>query len=576
MQNGGILKEVNVAYETCGVLSERRDNAIFICHALTGDAHVAGRHAGDVKLTGWWSSMVCPGGGIDTDKFYVVCANILGGCSGTTGPSSINPDTGEPYGSAFPAVTVADIVTVHKMLLEQLGFDGVYAVVGGSFGGMQALEFCARFPGFAKKCITIASGASLTAQALAFDVIGAEAIKRDKNWRGGDYYCDGNSPVDGLTQARQLAHVTYLSREHMDRKFAKRCHGDGPLDETGEMPPPGVSFEGRPGIISYLRHQGEKFIRRFDANSYLSITGAMDSYRLGDGFGSLTESVSRINSKMLIVALSGDWLFYPSQSEELTSAMLEAGKDVSYFCLNAPAGHDSFLMASEIGDLRRVVSGFLTRLPEKPDGGDVPADDRRDHDELVKMLPEGVRSVLDVACGGGSLIYRITEACRDVSCTGVDINCGSAVSVLRAGSNAVLADVDTGLGIIPSNCFDCVVLSESLQVMRRPDHVIDEILRIAPQGIVSFPNFGMWSVRLSFMLRGRMPKTRRLPYEWYDTPNIHLCTIKDFFDYCRERRIKVEKVSYMTTLTLSRIFVSLGMKNFGASRVLVKISRPDA
>lgn len=567
LKHGGVLKEINVAYETCGTLSPNGDNVIFIAHALTGDAHVAGWHTGDTKLTGWWSNMVCPGGGIDTDRFYVVCANVLGGCMGTTGPSSINPETGKPYGSSFPELTIFDMVDVHKLFLDQIGIKKLYAIVGGSFGGMQALDFITRYPDFVENAAIIASGASLTTQALAFDIIGREAIVNDPNWRNGDYYDDGKSPDVGLSQARKLAHVTYISNEMMKEKFGRRRRDIAQQKNFPNAEEFRTNFE----VANYLEHQGEKFINRFDANSYLHITRATDEFDMGAEYGSLPKAFESIKSKVLVVALSGDWLFLPSQSEELTEALFEAKKRVSYFCLNAPAGHDAFL--THITDLVKVVSSFLTKDRPTFDPASLTNDDRKDYDQLIKMLPENTSSVLDVACANGTLMSYIKSKNTTVKCTGVDIDLEQINLALAKNDNAVLANVDAGLEIIPDNSFDCAILSESLQVMREPDKVLLELLRIAPTAIVSFPNFGMWSVLASLVFRGKMPKTKRLPYEWYNTPNIHLCTIRDFVQLCKDKNIKIEKVSYQTTLFLSKVFVALGMKNLGASRVLVKLSR---
>ena len=581
LEHGGVLPEIQVAYEACGTLSPNKDNVIFICHALTGDAHVAGRHIedtdrytkdtpwgkeGDFKGTGWWSNMVRPGGGIDTDHFHVVCANILGGCKGTTGPSSINPETGKPYGSRFPEITVRDIVTVHKRFLEQLGFINIYAVLGGSFGGMQAVEFSVQFPGFAERCISIASGAFLTTQALAFDLVGRSAILSDPNWKGGDYY-DSTPPTVGLGQARKLAHITYLSEKIMAERFGRRRQTPNtPAEETPEDASP--QFE----VESYLNHQGRKFTDRFDANSYLHITRAMDEYNLKGDFKSTKASVARSQSRTLIVALSGDWLFLPSQARKLSKAFFAAKKDISYFCLSAPAGHDAFLI--HIDELTVVLANFLTRTPSPP-SSNLPEEKSSDYDSLIDMMPGALTSVLDLACNDGALLAKIAKRHPTIACTGADINCGVLTHVLKAGHNAILADIDTDLGIIPDNAFDCAVLSESIQVVKEPAKVFDELLRIAPVALVSFPNFGNWRVRLSLLFKGRMPITKRLPYKWYDTPNIHLCTLMDFTDLCDAKKIKIEKIKYLASLKTSRLLTRLGFHNLGASRVLVKISRPE-
>ena len=562
LDNGESLRQIDVAYETCGTLNEARDNVVFICHALTGDAHVAGEHDDPRKTRGWWDNMVRPGGGIDTNRYFVICANVLGGCMGTTGPSSINPETGVPYGSRFPEISVRDIVEVHRLLLKQLGFEHVYALVGGSFGGMQAMEWAVRHPDDAEKIAIIASGDSLTTQALAFDVVGRTAILNDPHFDGGDYY--GHIHPDlGLSLARKLAHITYISNHLMEQKFARRRREVTPEDGQADAK---EIFE----IESYLNHQGEKFINRFDANSYLRITAAMDNFDLRNGFDSLADAFSRIQAKVLVVALSGDWLFLPEQSETLAKAFHAAKCRVSHFCLEAPAGHDAFLI--NIEELQDVVKGFLVRQPIRtPTVRET--DDLRDYKELVSLIPEGTRTVLDLACGEGDLLNFISEERSDIDCTGLDMVTDCARVVLASGHNAIRANIDDGLKGIPDNSYDCVILSESLQVMRRPDIVLKELLRIAPVGIISFPNFGMWKVRAEIAFLGRMPVTKRLPWQWYNTPNIHLCTIKDFIQLCKDRQIKFDRIRYMSTLLLSRFFNFIGAKNLGASRVLVRIRR---
>ncbi len=567
LERGGVLPEIVIAYETYGQLTPSHDNVIFICHALTGDAHVAGHYKGEDKPTGWWAKMVCAGGGINTDQFHVVCANILGGCKGTTGPASINPATGKPYGSRFPDITVRDIVTVHKLFLEQLGFNKIYAVIGGSFGGMQSVEFSVQFPGFAEKCISIASGAYLTTQALAFDLVGRDAILSDPDWKNGDYY-DSTPPNTGLAQARKLAHITYLSEEMMKEKFGRRRHAEV-SDAMEELPNViRAQFE----VESYLNYQGRKFTDRFDANSYLRITRAMDEYDLKAGFKTTADSVSRSQSRTLIVALSGDWLFLPSQARKLSKAFFLAKKDLSYFCLSAPAGHDAFL--TQIDELTGVLENFLTRVSIPP-VSQLSEETLSDYNRLIDIMPKRITSVLDLACNEGALLAKIAERYPNVQCTGVDISCTALTSVLKAGHNAILADIDMDLAIIPDNAFDCAVLSESIQVMKDPVKVLEQLHRIAPVVLVSFPNFGMWQIRLSLLFKGRMPKTKQLPYEWYNTPNIHLCTFMDFIDMCKTNGIKVEQITYLATRKTSKLLNWLGFINLGSSRVLVKIMRPE-
>ena len=557
-ERGGVLRRVDVAYETCGTLSPARDNVVFICHALTGDSHVAGRHRGDAKDTGWWANMVRPGGGIDLSRHFVVCANILGGCKGTTGPSSLDPDTGRPYGSAFPSLTVGDVAEIHHRFLVQLGFSRVYAIVGGSFGGMQTMEIGIRYPDFAEKLVCIASGSSLTTQALAFDVVGRGAIEKDPDFRGGDYY-GGPAPQVGLAQARKLAHITYLSEEMMKEKFGRRRR-----ERVAELENKSA-FE----VESYLEHQGRKFIGRFDANSYLRITEAMDNYDMA-GDGTLDERLAAIRARILVVSLSGDWLFLPEQSAEIVRALHAGKKDVSYFPLEAPAGHDAFL--THIGELQKVLAGFLRQSPDRP-APKADEDHLRDYDTVEKLIPENARTIIDLACGDGELLNFIAARRPEADCSGIDIDAESGMRLLAAGHNASIADINEGFGHIPDRTYDCAILSESLQVLHRPDKTIEQLLRIAPVVIVSFPNFGMWKVRGELFFTGRMPVTKRLPYQWYDTPNIRCLTLADFRALCREHGLYIEKMHCLATLTLSKVLNFLGFKNLGSSRVIARIRR---
>jgi len=571
LERGGRLPELQVAYETYGELSPERDNAIFICHALTGDAHVAGyRDTNDEKTRGWWDDMVGPGKGIDTDHYHVICANILGGCKGTTGPSSTNPETGNPYGSAFPGITIGDIVRVHLLLLEHLGIGRVAAAVGGSLGGMQVLEWARACPETLERCICIASAPSLSAQALAFDVVGRRAIRSDPDWAGGDYYGTGKTPVRGLSQARSIGHITYLSPGMMNQKFGRdRAAGDQ-----------GAAFQ----VESYLSYQGENFVLRFDANSYLRITEAMDDYDLGERYDSLERAFEGIRAKSLVVALSADWLFPPEQSVEVANALLRAGKRLSYCNLHAPHGHDAFLV--DIEYLSEVVRAFLPwvgerRVRVRNEGGGqkpgivcVPPETRkREYDIIVGMVRPGAR-VLDLGCGNGELLSLLAEKLQ-IAGIGVDIDIHHVIEVIDRGHDVFQGDIDAGLAMIPDATYDYAVLSETLQVVRRTRLVLRELLRVAREGIVSFPNFGKWSHRAAFLLRGCMPVGRSLPFEWYDTPNIHLFTLRDFVRLCREEGIRILDTACVTAGTTDRILTSLGMCNLGADRVLVKIARMD-
>jgi len=558
-QAGGRLDELHIAYETYGALSAGRDNVVFVCHALSGDAHVAGYHTLEDKHPGWWDEMIGPGKGIDTNRYHVVCANILGGCKGSTGPGSTNPATGRPFGSHFPAITIRDIVRAHYMLLQYLGIKRLHAVVGGSFGGMQVLEWSILFPDFVDRCICIASAASLSAQALAFDIVGREVITSDPDWAGGDYYDTGKLPSDGLAAARMIGHITYLSPEIMNIKFGRRKRLP---EETGRF---GTLFE----VESYLQHQGEKFVERFDSNSYLHITHAMDSYDLAEQHGDLVTAFRDVSAHFLVVALSSDWLFPPEQSLEIANALVKAGKRASYCLIRAPSGHDAFLV--DIGHLSRTIHSFLRKEPDPAPARPSSPAKLEDQDRITAMLRPGAR-VLDLGCGDGSLLAMLSARHR-ASGLGVDINLDKLIAALDKGLDVFHADIDEDLHLIPDSSYDCAILSQTLQVVRKPREVLQEMLRIAREGIVSFPNFGCWTNRLRLGLTGRMPKSRELPFEWYDTPNIHLATLKDFSRLCSQDHIEIVSMIPIADCLVGRLLIRLGLWNLGAERILVKITR---
>lgn len=577
LRNGGALPKVDVAYETYGTLSPRGDNAVYICHALTGDAHVAGRHGETDEKPGWWDEMVGPGKGIDTDFYFVVCANILGGCKGTTGPSSANPATGNPYGSAFPQISVTDIVNVQHMLLRQLGISRLAAVVGGSLGGMQALEWAIRHPEFVDRCICIAAGASLSAQALAFDVVARDSIMSDPSWRGGDYYDGGPTPAWGLAHARKIAHITYLSPEIMQRKFGRERTATGDSD----------SPEGRFQVENYLHYQGRKLVERFDANSYLRITEAMDAYDPASEFGSLDRAFAAVRSKFLVVALSSDWLFPPEQSAELANALVRAGKSVSFCTLTAPHGHDAFLL--DVERLSETIRAFLPWVSPrgglKPSadsaqaaagapGSDAAGDPFDEHRRIAAMVTPGAR-VLDLGCGDGELLSLLARE-RGTAGVGIDLDLDRVIRVMDRGHDALQLDLDRDLSAIPDQAYDYAILSGTLQQVRRPRTVVKEMLRVARQSIVAFPNFAHWRNRWRLAFRGRMPKSEVLPFEWYETPNIHLATLSDVVDLLRTESVKVMDVVCIPGGSVDRMLVRMGRCNLGAQRVLVRLTRSDS
>ncbi len=346
LDSGRTFAPINVRYETYGTLDREHSNAILIVHAFSGDAHAAGVHPGDT-LPGWWDNMIGPGKAFDTNTYFVICSNVLGGCQGTTGPGSPDPLTGRPYALEFPVVTINDMVKVQKRLIEHLGIDRLLTVAGGSMGGMQALEWAVTYPESVATAIILAATSCLSAQGIAFDAVGRNAIMSDPRWNNGNYY-DTEPPARGLAIARMLGHITYLSDESMGMKFGRK------LQQRSQF---GFDFDDQFAVESYLEHQGGKFVDRFDANSYIYLTKAMDYYDIGKRYGSLQHAFEQGTSKYLVISFTSDWLYPPYQSKEMVFAMIKAGKDASYAELSSPYGHDSFLL--ETTRQAEIISGFL-------------------------------------------------------------------------------------------------------------------------------------------------------------------------------------------------------------------------
>jgi homoserine O-acetyltransferase/O-succinyltransferase len=352
LENGAKLGPITLAYETCGTLNSDKSNVILILHALSGDSHVAGYYKEDDEKPGWWDNMVGPGKGIDTNKYFVICSNILGSCMGSTGPCTINPRTVLPYGLDFPVVTIGDMVTAQKALLDHLGIEKLLAVVGGSIGGMQLLEWCVRYPAMVTAAIPLATTTRHSALAIAFNEVGRQAIMADPNWNGGNYYF-GPKPNMGLAVARMIGHITYLSDESMRHKFGRR------LQDKSDF---SFNFDADFQVESYLRYQGKKFVERFDANSFLYITKAADYFdiRRKYGDGSAVKAFSKTRAKFLVVSFTSDWLYPTYQSRAMVKAMKKNGLDVSFLEIEAEWGHDAFLLSSD--RLTKLVRGFLERV----------------------------------------------------------------------------------------------------------------------------------------------------------------------------------------------------------------------
>lgn len=351
LRSGKVLPEFTVAYETYGALNADHSNAILICHALSGDAHVAGYHTDDpAEAPGWWDDAVGPGKMFDTDRFFVICSNVIGGCQGSTGPSSFAPD-GKRYGLRFPLVTVADMVKAQARLMDRLGIERLFSAAGGSMGAMQALQWAVDLPDRVGSVLFLASTARSSTQNVAWNAIGREAIYADPHWNKGDYY-DGPAPDAGLAVARMVGHITYMCETSLERKFSRR------LQSHDELPYQFVEPEF--AIEGYLQHQGQKFVQRFDANSYLYITKALDYFDVSEDYGySLTEALRQTRCPFLVVSFSSDWLYPPEASLDLVTALEELRHEVEYHHVEAFFGHDSFLV--EVETMTRLVGNFLDK-----------------------------------------------------------------------------------------------------------------------------------------------------------------------------------------------------------------------
>lgn len=355
LESGASLGPITIAYETWGKLSAKRDNAVLVAHAFSGDSHAAGFYADEPKdaKPGWWDSMIGPGKGLDTDKYFVICANILGGCMGTTGPSSINPETGAPFGLDFPMMTVGDIIESQKALLDYLGISSLLTVVGGSVGGMQVLEWCVRYPDLVRSAIPIATTMRHSALAIAFNEVARQAIMVDPKWNRGNYY-DSEKPDLGLSVARMIGHVTYLSDEAMRRKFGRKLQNKANFSNGFD-----VDFM----VESYLRYQGSKFVKRFDANSVLYITKASDYFDLvnREPPAKSIQDIRGMEIKFLVISYTSDWLYPTYQAKELIQALKRADLDVSFCEIEADCGHDAFLIPDK--RLGTLIGGFLDGVP---------------------------------------------------------------------------------------------------------------------------------------------------------------------------------------------------------------------
>jgi len=543
LECGKLLAPIDVAYETYGRLSAAGDNAVLICHALSGDAHVAGYNSLDDKKPGWWDVMVGPGKGIDTNKYFVICSNFLGGCSGTTGPGSINPATGKPYGLDFPIITIADMVKVQRLLLDKLGIKNLLAVIGGSIGGMQVLQWTIAYPEFVKAAIAVATTTHLGAQSIAFDTVGRNAILADPNFTDGRYD-DQKGPDRGLAIARMIGHITYLSEQGMREKFGRQ------LRSTDNY---SYDFNSEFSVETYLDYQGQSFVERFDANSYLYITKAGDYFDLQKDYGSLSKAFANTKCRFLVISFASDWLFTPAQSKAMVDALAATNKDVSFCDITSPYGHDAFLLEPEV--LGRFICCFLqatyrpgeaqqpcscyARSMRQPGKFEQAHRARVDY-ELIESLIEPNSTVLDVGCGDGQLLANLVRD-KNIKGKGIELDQELVLDCVCRGLPIIQQDIEEGLRFYGDKSYDYVILSQTVQTVKNPEKAFAELLRVGRKVIVSFPNFAHWRCRAQLFFGGNAPVTKQLPFDWHDTPNIHCLSLKDFDRFCERLGVKVEK-----------------------------------
>ena len=548
LQSGASIRAYSLSYETYGQLNADLSNAVLVCHALNASHHVAGVYAGQPDSEGWWDSMIGPGKPLDTDRFFVIGVNNLGSCFGSTGPMHVNPDTGRIYGADFPVMTVEDWVNAQARLMDALGVQTLAAVMGGSLGGMQALSWTLQYPTRVRHALVIASAPNLNAENIAFNEVARRAITTDPDFNAGHFYATADKPETkpkrGLRIARMIGHITYLSDDVMNEKFGRALRAPSPAYKYSTQE---VEFE----IESYLRYQGDKFAEYFDANTYLLITRALDYFDPARSFdGNLSRALAQATSKFLLVSFTTDWRFSPKRSRELVKALLDNHRDVSYAEIDAPHGHDAFLLKDP--RYMGVVSSYFDRvfaeIKTAPTGA-VPAhlsqkvaplsvqiEAPSSPDAIAQLVPQGAR-VLDLGCGDGELLARLQKT-RSCSGYGIEFDDVNVLACIKRGVNVIQLNLEEGLALFSDASFDVVLQIDTLQHLKNAETMLQETARVGRTGIVAFPNFGHWPNRLAVLL-GRMPVTKRLPYQWFDTPNIRVGTFADFETLAARNRLKL-------------------------------------
>jgi homoserine O-acetyltransferase len=541
LDSGAALGPFTVAYETYGTLNAAKSNAILVCHALTGDQYAAGTHPVTGR-PGWWSTLIGPGKPVDTDRYFVICPNVIGGCMGSSGPREIDPATGEVWGLKFPVITIGDMVRAQVLLLDALGIDKLFAAMGGSMGGMQALAFATAYPERVFAAIPIATAARHSSQNIAFHEVGRQAIMADPEWTGGAYHAADRNPSRGLAVARMAAHVTYLSESALHRKFGRNLQ-----DRIAFT----YGFDADFQVESYLRHQGSTFVDRFDANSYLYITRAMDYFDLAaEHGGQLANAFVSSPVRYLLVSFTSDWLFPTPESRAIVKALTAGSASVSFVEIETDKGHDAFLL--EEPELFRIVEGFLegcaeqyglqARSKAQPAERKV-ARPRRGIRADLKLIADMIRPntrALDVGSGDGELLEHLVHD-KGVDGRGLELDPDGVHLSLAHGLAVIQGDANTDLAEYADGAFDYVILSKTLQAMSDPRAVLEHLVRIGRHAVVSFENYGHWRTRASLMLRGRSPIDRDRPQHWWESSNIHPCTIADFLDLTRALDIEIEE-----------------------------------
>lgn len=547
-----VLRDYDIAYETYGTLNDDKSNAILVCHALTGDQFAAGTNPLNGK-DGWWSKLIGPGKTIDTDRYFVICSNILGGCMGSTGPSSpaLADDAHKIWATDFPLITIQDMVRAQKQLIQHLGIDKLFAVIGGSMGGMQALAWASLYPDSMHAVVPIATAARHSAQNIAFHEVGRQAVRSDPDWQNGHYTSD-QRPRRGLAVARMIAHITYLSESALHRKFGRNLQDRQALS---------FGFDADFQVESYLRYQGSNFVERFDANSYLYITRAMDYFDLAaDHEGNLAAAFKGCQAAFCVISFSSDWLFPTSESRRIVHALNANGANVSFVEIESDKGHDAFLLHEP--EFYTVLDGFLRGCAKGlglytqlyPQDQESPLTDseqtkkaalplgkgsRIDFQIIADLVPERAR-VLDIGCGDGELLSTLA-AQKQVEGYGLELSVEGVQEAVSHGLAVIQGDANIDLHYYGAQTYDYAILSHTLQAMTNPRDTLNRLLKIGKQAIVSFPNFGHWKIRALLACGGKMPVDDAIPYAWWETPNIHFCTLLDFENLCHELGITIDQ-----------------------------------